>query len=153
MGYGEPPGNVRQAGSAADAVARKAAQLGIRLIGYQAEELARVALASFRDIVTSRQLAYREQWQAEGFREHLRQRMRYALLELVTDQGLLPVELPTERIRYLMGSIYDPSGPGREVPEEASWDCVAVTLEVRVRIPPVDRAAAVKAGVLTGPAS
>jgi len=37
-----------------------------------------------------------------------------------------------------------------EVPEEADWQQVVLTLEVGVRVPPVDREAAVKAGILSG---
>lgn len=111
------------------------------------ELIAREILAYADDQVGTIQVAPREMWENEGYRRHRRQAMRRELIEAVTSQGYVPVGLPTETLVYVrMG----PPWYGGEVPESADWDTVKVSLEVKVRTPPVDRAAAVRAGILTG---
>jgi hypothetical protein len=121
----------------------------VHMSDSQARALADAANSYWDQITYVGQAVPREQWEADRFREYLRQRMRNDLLELVTRQGFVPVTLPHETVRYVTGGILDPENV-HEVPESADWQMAVVILEVYVRAPPVDREAAVKAGVLGG---
>jgi hypothetical protein len=126
-----------------------AAKAGVNLYEHQAEALALAAISYFNEIVHVRQVADRHLWEADGFQDHLRQRMRHELLDGITRRGLVPVSLPREEVRFMAGGFIDPEGRC-EVPEGADWQMAELSLEVKVRRPPVDREAAVKAGVLHG---
>lgn len=89
----------------------------------------------------------RHMWEDGDCREFCRQEMRRELAELVTSRGYVPIALPAEALAYLKMA---PPSFGAHVPEDADWDMIEVRLEVQVRTPPIDRAAAVKAGLLTG---
>jgi hypothetical protein len=89
----------------------------------------------------------REMWATEVFRDYQKSDMRWELHAAVADQGYVPVALPSEKTRYLkMGT----PALGTEVPESADWDTIEISLAVGVRVPPVDRAEAVRRGLLTG---
>ncbi|SRR5216683_4822039 len=138
--------------TAAEAVRQAAARCRVGDISlYAAEAIARAAIAFADGVQQIRQAADRLQWEQEGFRDYLRQDMRYKLLYSITRQGLVPVALPQETVRYMTGGILDPENQ-HEVPGDldAPWQAVVLTLEVGVRRPPVDREAAVRAGVLKG---
>lgn len=137
--------------SAAEAVRRIARERGFDIGEWGAHLMAEAACSFYDDVTVGRQIAHRPQWKHPGYREHLRQRMRHELLDLITRQGFVPVSLPHEEVRFVAGGILDPANM-HEVPESADWLTVVVTLECPVRRPPVDRKAAVKAGLLNGPA-
>jgi hypothetical protein len=137
--------------SAAEAVERIARERGWGIGEYAARLMAEAACSFYDDVVTGRRIAHRPQWEHPGYRDHLRQHMRRDLLDLITRQGYVPIALPHEEVRFVTGGILDP-GNQHEVPESADWQTVVVTLECPVRRPPVDRADAVKAGLLNGPA-
>jgi hypothetical protein len=143
---------LRQARSAAEAVQIAASFAGLRDVGeWVARQLAEAAVGFSDSAVSVREAAPRELWEIEGFRDQLRRKMRWNLLDLVTSQGLVPVTLPAEAISYrAWGFTADEAAGSGEVPESANWTTVLVMMSVRVRIPPVDREAAVKAGLLKG---
>lgn len=119
-----------------------------------AREIAAALLGYADSAIEVRQSYLREQWSNEQHRNHLRERMRWQLLNEVTKQGRIPAALPTEGIRYLSAPwhIADPDNasevPAEAVAQGAPYERVEVVLAVQVRTPPVDRAAAVRAGVL-----
>jgi hypothetical protein len=144
-------GNRPRPESAARAVMLAAGEVGVTVAEYQAKRMADAAIAFYDEIVQAREVASRHLWEAPGFQEHRRQSMRHKLLDGITRRGLVPVSLPHETVHFLLSSFagfQDPDA-GTEVPESAPWDMAAVTLDVAVRRPPVDREAAVRAGILT----
>lgn len=151
--------HLAEATSAADAVMRAAQRFHIPIeYDYQARAVAEAALSYADTTVTSRRPARKDEWADEGYRDYLRQDMRHKLLDLVTRQGLIPVALPAETLKYMdrwFNPVTDdmerPEGiPAEAVKQGAEWETVILTLSVPVRRPPVDRAAAVKAGILAG---
>jgi hypothetical protein len=132
---------------------------GRQISDWQARMIAEAACGFAEQVVETTKTAPREpHWEDPRFREHLRQEMRWDLLDMVTRTGRVPVSLPAEQVRYLRGfGLTAPPGSGagtggmEETGEDGPWDTVAVTLTVGVRVPPVDRAAAVRAGLLHGP--
>ena len=140
--------HIASAPNVAEAVRRAAAYVGVNVEhDYQAAAIANAARSFADTVVHVRQTAHRFQWEeADGFRDYLRQAMRRELLDAVASQGLIPVALPSETLRYSAGFL----DGFREMPEDSGWQEVTVTLEVPVRTPPVDREAAVKAGLLDG---
>lgn len=144
---------IRNARSVEEAVQIAASYVGLQNVDdWQAKAIAEAARDFADNVVGNTQMALRFQWEQPGYQDHMRQRMRHELLDTVTRQGLVPVELPSEKLMYRQGRF---GLEGAEVPEEAvnqgaDWDEVQVMLRVRVRTPPVDRAAAVKAGILAG---
>jgi hypothetical protein len=155
---------IRQnAGNVTDAVKIAGRHVGLaNLLDYQAAYLAEVA----RSFAESRQrISYavpREQWADPQVRAHTRQRMRHQLLDTVTRQGYIPVGLPAETLKYLdpwswnpgidLDQAVDriPEIPAEAVEQGADWATVVLILTVPVRRPPIDRAKAVQAGILTG---
>jgi hypothetical protein len=135
--------------TAAEAVRETAHRLGFGIPDYAAAACAEAACAHAEGVVQNRQMAGRLQWAEPGFREYLRRKMRHDLLDEMTESGYVPVSLPRETIRYMTGGLLDPAGT-HEVPETGDWQTAAVTLEAGVRRPPVDRKAAVRAGILSG---
>jgi hypothetical protein len=145
---------IREATSAGEAVRRAAMFAGVTLVAdFQADAIAKAAQSWAAGKMQVRQMAPRERWKEEGFREYLRQRMRRELLESITSEGHVPVSLPAERLRFLADIHFSADDSGREVPEAGPWEMVAVILEVGVRTPSVDRRAAVRAGVIGGSAT
>jgi hypothetical protein len=115
-----------------------------------AREIADAVLACYDSTVRWTQLVRRVHWEEPRFRDHTRQMMRHHLLETVTSRGLVPVGLPSEGVRHrhrsaMFGRELNPAEGGEL---DTEWDLAEVTLRVPVRTPPVDRRAAVKAGVL-----
>lgn len=130
-----------------------AGEVGVGLAEHQAKHIADAAIAFYDEAAAVRQVASPEMWRAPGFQGHLRQSMRHELLDMITRKGLVPVSLPRETVRFMGGgyaAFVDPEGAGYEVPETGDWHQAAVMLSVPVRRPPVDREAAVKAGILGG---
>jgi hypothetical protein len=131
----------------------EAARVAVKFAGLagltsdQLELMATAVLGHADNHLGSRQVVDRHRWENEGYRDHHRQTMRRELHEAVTAQGYVPVALPSETVRYLKMA---PPSFGAEVPESAEWDTAEITLEVAVRTPPVDRAEAVRRGLLTG---
>jgi hypothetical protein len=141
--------HIRSAPDVAEAVRRAARHVGVTVEhDYQANAIAEAARSFADTVIGNRRAAARFQWENEGFRDYTRQDLRRELLDTITRQGLLPVSLPRETIRYTAG--FPDAGGLREVPESADWQTVIVEIEVGVRTPPVDREAAVKAGILNG---
>ena len=120
------------------------------LTSGQLELIAAAVLGHADNRLRNCQVVPREMWENEGYLDHRRQAMRRELHEAVTSQGYVPVALPSETVRYLKMA---PPSFGAEVPESGDWDTAEITLEVAVRTPPVDRAEAVRRGLLTGGAS
>ena len=114
------------------------------------EVIAMAVLARADNQLGTVQVVHREMWENEGYRDYHRQVMRRELHEAVTSQGYVPIALPSETVRYLKMA---PPSFGAEVPESVDWDTAEISLEVAVRTPPVDRAEAVRRGLLTGGAS
>ena len=121
-------------------------------------DLVNAILAAADTVMEVRYTAVRQAWGREGLREHVRAEMRLNLLDQVTRTGRIPTALPVETLRYFLFPSYFPpaedggvAGTG-EVPAEyvndAEWQIVELRLWVPVRTPPVDRAAAVRAGIL-----
>jgi hypothetical protein len=143
---------VQQATTPADAAGRAAALHGISLPGYAAQQIADAVLGYADNTVSVRDSVERRTWQDPGAQEHLLQRLRHRLLDEITSQGLIPTALPAVALRYASW-LY---GSDRPLPmrvsetEPAEWDTVEVTLTTPVRVPPVDRKAAMKAGLLSG---
>ena len=136
------------AGNAVEAagVAAKFAGLS-NLTSDQLELIATAVLGHADNRLGSRDTAPRHLWQTAEYRDYHRQTMRRELHEAVTSQGYVPIALPSEMVRYLKMA---PPAFGAEVPESADWDTAEISLEVAVRTPPVDRAEAVRRGLLTG---
>lgn len=141
---------IRQAASPADAAGRAAALHGISLPGYAAQQIADAVLGYADNTVSVRESVEQRMWQSPGAQDHVLQHLRHQLLDEITSQGMVPTALPTAALRY--GSwLYGSDRPHRSSEAEpAEWNTVEVTLTVPVRVPPVDRKAAVKAGILGG---
>jgi hypothetical protein len=133
----------------AEAVRAAAAKLGYGLRPGDDKALADAALSWYDATHTVRQVAQRHEWEIPDFRDYIQQHMRHQLLEEITATGKIPVALPETVIHYLDGGFLDPDGRC-EVPEQANWQMVELEMRVRVRTPPVDRKAAVRAGLLDG---
>lgn len=145
-----------------DAVERTAAAHGIHLYTHVAAAIADAVLNTTADTVVSmREACAREQWEHdERYRDHVRAHLRRKLLDAVTSQGRIPTTLPVEELRHYdwrnwpMSRMTDEQTPdGAVVPDwaieqGADWTHVEVSLTVPVRTPPIDRAAAVKAGLV-----
>jgi hypothetical protein len=135
----------------ADLVAEVAARHGMRVNPHVASLIARALLDWADAAYEVHQTVPKEAWAQTGFRDSLRQEMRRQLLDEVTSQGRIPTALPSEAVRYLDNPFPKPSGsevPPWAVQAGAPYGWVEVTLAVQVRTPPVDRAAAVRAGLL-----
>ena len=152
----------KHARNATEAVQIAARQVGSELAGYQAQWVAEVARTFAEGGSAVREACPRQMWEIEDYRQHVRREMRFRLLDELTSQGFIPVDLPSETLRYLgrwgfmAGDDLEraegiPEIPAEAVEQGAEWETVILTLTVPVRRPPVDRAAAVKAGILTGP--
>ena len=124
---------------------------------FVAEKIAEALLGYADHALEIRQMVIRETWDQEGFRDRIREEMRYRLLHEVITQGCIPSALPSEALRYFATPLIFPEWagkdePGGEIPpamaDRTDWTMVQVILAVPVRTPPVDRAAAVRAGVL-----
>ncbi len=138
---------LRDASSPVDA-AEVAARFAGRTVDRTTLELIATAVLGHADNrLGSRQTVPRHMWEIEDYRDHHRQAMRRELHETVTSHGYVPIALPTETVRYLKMA---PPSFGAEVPESADWDTAEISLEVAVRTPPVDRAEAVRRGLLAG---
>lgn len=151
----------KHARNATEAVLIAARQVGKEIADYQAQWIAEVARTFAESGAAVREACPRQMWEIEDYRQHVRREMRFKLLNEVTDQGLIPVDLPSEALRYvgrwgfMAGDDPErfegiPEIPAEAVEQGAEWETVILTLTVPVRRPPVDRAAAVKAGILTG---
>lgn len=141
---------LRDAGSAVEAAGVAARFAGREIDSTTLELIAAAVLGHADNRLGSRQTVDRHMWENEGYRDYRRQEMRRELHEAVTSQGYVPIALPSETVRYLKMA---PPSFGGEVPESVDWDTVEIALEVPVRTPPVDRAEAVRRGLLTGGAS
>jgi hypothetical protein len=139
---------LHDAGNAVEAARVAAKFAGIPdLTSGQLELIATAVLSHADNRLGSRQTVDRHMWQTAEYRDYHCQVMRRELHEAVTSQGYVPVALPSETVRYLKMA---PPSFGAEVPESADWDTAEITLEVAVRTPPVDRAEAVRRGLLAG---
>lgn len=139
---------LHDAGNAVEAARVAAKFAGIPdLTSGQLELIAAAVLSHADNRLGECQAVPREMWENEGYLDYRRQVMRRELHEAVTSQGYVPVALPSETVRYLKMA---PPSFGGEVPESGDWDTAEVTLEVAVRAPAIDRAEAVRRGLLTG---
>lgn len=142
--------DLAQATSAADAARRILARRRINIPDYIAEQVADAVLGYSGNMMSVRESIPRHLWQHPDIQEHALQRLRHQLLDEITSQGLLPSALPSHALVYQSWR-YGSDQPLRaSETEPAEWDTVEITLTAPVRVPPVDRKAAVKAGVLGG---
>jgi len=154
--------HIRQrAHSVTEAVQMAAWLQGISVAEHQARLIAEVALSFSDSVLHIRQAALKHEWAIDAYREHIRHDMRHKLIDTVAQQGYIPLALPAEALMYMDRFFYpgadDVDAPcrSREVPAEAveqgaEWESVILELSVPVRRPPVDRYAAVRAGILAG---
>jgi hypothetical protein len=148
----------KNAANVTQAVEIAGRHVGVGLFDYQATYIAEVARTFAEGWLHVRHAMHREEWAIEDFRAHVRRKMRFDLLDTVTSQGFIPVDLPAESLKYMdrffiaaTDDLERPEGiPAEAVEQGAEWETVILVLSVPVRRPPVDRAAAVKAGILTG---
>lgn len=92
-------------------------------------------------VVSTSARVLRQHWEDEQYRTHLRRQQPRELSDRLTEQGLLPIELPVETLRYFT----DPYGVDAQGWDEATmaeraefaslWAVVHVRLEVRARLP------------------
>jgi hypothetical protein len=148
---------ITEARSLEIALQRAASLVGADLLVHQAEALAEAAGIWASGWVTVRYAADRRMWEMDGFRDHVRQEMRWKLLDKITREGHVPVSLPAEKLyrtRFMPfqrePDADDTPVPSFSMPEDSDWDQVAIVLEVGIRTPEVDRRAAVKTGILNG---
>jgi hypothetical protein len=132
---------------AVHAVVKRLGQPG--LPDYVADAIVEAVHAQVDGQLNVQQVANREVWEDERYRTHLRSYMRRELANTVADQGVLPAELPRETLTYMTLQY----GSATQIPNDvveagADWNQVTVTLEVGCRLPVIDRAQAVKAGIL-----
>jgi hypothetical protein len=139
------------------AIKRAAGVVSLPVLGYQAEAIAEAVGIWASGVAAVRYVADRQKWETAGFRDYIRQEMRWKLLDKITREGHVPVSLPAEALHRtrLMPWTADPEAddvpvPRFSMPEDSDWDQVIIVLEAGIRSPPVDRQAAVKAGVLGG---
>jgi hypothetical protein len=119
---------------------------------HVAVAFAAAALSYYDDEVVVRYVLSRQEWRCTGGAvAHVRQRLRHRLAEDVADRGYVPIELPRAQRTYFTDA---PPPFGTEVPaavaeaQPGSWQCVELSLSVRVRTPGIDRERAVEAGLL-----
>lgn len=129
--------------SAADAARRILARRCINIPDYIAEQVADAVLGYSDNRLEVRGTAERWIWQDPDGQAHILQRLRHQLLDTVTSGGYVPTALPTQTCTYTSWR-----DGGRTVAATEPWDQAEITLTVPVRTPPVDREAAVKAGIL-----
>jgi hypothetical protein len=146
------PWFMRKQLSPAEEVARIGHEAGVTIPPYVAERIASAVLSYADSAEEVRLLVHREEWADEYRQQRIRRGLRMSLLERVATVGRIPIGPPSEAVRYLEMPAYG-AGAGREVPapmvaEGAGYDEVEVSLRVACRTPAVDRAAAVRAGVL-----
>lgn len=126
---------------------------------YILRAIADAVLATADTICQVEELCVRQWWEREErYRDHVRQELRHKLLDGITRDGRIPTALPVETLGYrdirrAWPTDGAPRWDGGVVPDEAvaggaDWTHRLVRLTVPVRTPPVDRAAAVRAGVL-----
>lgn len=111
-------------------------------------------LAAADTVVTAHHTANRVVWERDDYRSYIRSDLRRKLLSMCADQGLVPTQLPVEELTHhdtRMGGML-PTGrnqiPADAIERGAEWDYVDIRLSVPARRPPIDRAAAVRAGVV-----
>lgn len=114
--------------SPVEAVLAAAAREGLAMRAEQAAAIVRTLFAWHEGEIRSVQLATPDHWRITGFRDHLRRRMRHALLEKVIEEGSLMTALPREEIRDPVSTpLYLSSGNNIE-----AWS-YAITMSVPVR--------------------
>lgn len=145
--------DLRQATSAADAARRLLARRGFNIPSHVAEDLANAVLDHADQRVSVQDTADRHAWDIPAWRDDILQRLRRGLLDEITSHGCLPTALPTMIFTYTsyqFGVRVPLQGWEGEPPE---WDQVLIKLSAPVRTPPIDRKAAVRAGLLNGQAT
>jgi hypothetical protein len=117
-----------------------------------AREIAQALLGWADAALEVSEIVVKHIWAETRFEARIRQDLRTKLFDEVTKQGRIPTALPSWALRYL--DVPQSFGSeGAEIPPDAvaagaPYEFVQVILAMPVRTPPVDRAAAVKAGLL-----
>lgn len=150
------PWYVQRRPEPAQLVAEIVALFGDRIGPTAAQKIADALFGYADSAFQVTEIMVREAWEQEGYRQRVRQDLRRKLFDEIAKQGRIPTALPSEAIRYLNGWAWlggDPDREGTEVPPDviangAPYERVQIILAVTVRTPPVDREAAVRAGVL-----
>lgn len=136
--------------AAALAASQAAAVRGIHLTDYVAQAVAEAVLDAVDGTMSVRESMPRHMWQDSAAQDYVLQQLRRKLLDEITSQGLVPTALPAQSLRYVSWTFGSDQPLRASETEPAEWDTVEITLTVPVRVPPVDRKAAVKAGILGG---
>lgn len=154
MNYTDPTAldkaDLAQATSPADAARRILARRGITVDDYVAQVVADAVLNHVSNTISVRESVERGTWQSPGAQDYMLQRMRHRLLDEITSQGMVPTALPSQALRFVSWPYRSDVPIRASETEPAEWDTVEVTVSAPVRVPPVDRKAAVKAGILGG---
>ena len=149
-GGGVHPDAMQLSTPAANAARYAASRLGVQLSDYVAQAVADAVLDAADSILSTSESVPRHLWQNPDAQGHVLQQLRRKLLDEITGQGLVPTALPTQTLTYQSWRYGNDQPLRASETEPAEWDTVEVTLTVPVRVPPVDRKAAVKAGILSG---
>lgn len=133
------------------AIERAARVVSLPILSYQAAAIAEAAGIWASGGAAVMQAFPRELWEDVRSREHVRQRMWWTLLDKITREGHVPVSLPAESLyRTPFMPWADGTVPPQSMPADSDWELMVIVLKVGVRTPPVDRQAAVRAGILNG---
>lgn len=120
----------------AQLVAKIAAKHGDQVGATAAKRIAEALLSYADEAVSYRQRVSYYAWRDPKYVEHARRRMRQTLLVKVADEGLLPVALPSESLRYFGWSPGAPhSSATSEIPAEIveeGYEWFEVEIELRV---------------------
>lgn len=141
---------LRKARSAADAVRIALSYHGFHVSEYAAQQAADAALNHPDNIMNVQEHIPRPMWEDASGHNHALQHLRYRLLDEITSRGCVPTALPTQSLTYMTLRFgVDTPASGSDI-EPAEWDMVVVRLSAPIRTPPIDRKAAVQAGILNG---
>jgi hypothetical protein len=110
--------------------------------GYLRTGVARAMVAAVYvcadQVLSVTEVASREQWERDEFRDVIRTHMRRMLVDTMSDAGVLQVSLPVETVTYFDGPPHLGDGrrlPGLAAERGAPWTFVEVRLEVSARTP------------------
>lgn len=120
-----------------EAVQHAAGRRGHQLADHVAREIAEAVLAQYDTKVGIQQRADRLQWESDGYREWLLERMHRELLVGAFRERLIPAALPTEKRLYYRAPAHF-TAPDVEISAEAieagaDWESLAVRLSMPVR--------------------
>jgi hypothetical protein len=134
----DEPWFVQRRPAPADLVMEIARRAGVVLHEHVARDIAAKLLGWADTACEVRYQISREQWDTNRSQAlaYVRDRLRRRLLDEVTAQGMIPVALPSEAIRYLAyPASLEGDRAGLEVPAGIPYERVEVVLAVACRTP------------------